>query len=82
MLQQQRKEDAEVRQTQRQSTPVSDAEKSAFPESDCLVTVDAVPVVEVPRHPTEGASSMVETDRRRPLHYDRPGECSSEKNCW
>ena len=57
---------AQLRQTLQPSTPVSDAEKSAFPESDCLVTADAVPAVKVPRHPTEGASSMVETDRWRP----------------
>ena len=29
------------------STPVSNSEKSAFPESDCLVTADAVPAVKV-----------------------------------
>ena len=34
-------------------------------DSDCLVTADAVPAVKVPRHPTGGASSMVETDRRK-----------------
>ena len=58
-----------MRQTQRPSTPVPDAEEPAFPESDCLVTVDAVPawkVLKVPRHPTEGASSLVEKDQQQP----------------
>ena len=57
---------AQVRQTQRPSTPAPEAEKSAFPESDCLVTADAVPAWKVPRRPTEGASSMVENDQQQP----------------
>ena len=57
---------SQVRQTQRPSTPALDAEKPAFPESDCLVTVDAVPAWKAPRHPTEGASSMVENDQQQP----------------
>ena len=47
------KRHAQVWQNQRPSTPVPDVEKPAFPESDCLVTADAVPAVKS-RHPSEG----------------------------